>query len=77
MNDAVKTIPDAILRLQTGNIAIYIDNEVTHPEGNGRDEFLRDKIELQGWKVLPIRWKNDSQEERQRAKETIREFLRW
>jgi len=74
---AVKTTPDAIFQLRNGQmIAIYIDNEATHPEGNGRDEFLRSKIEQQGWKILPVRWKNDSGEERQRAKEQIREFLK-
>jgi transposase len=73
----VKTRPDAVLRLQKANIAIYIDNEATHPEGNGRDEFLRDKIEAQGWKVLPLRWKNDTEKERQQAKEQVREFLKW
>jgi hypothetical protein len=73
----VKTRPDAILRLQKSNIAIYIDNEATHPEGNGRDEFLRSKIEAQGWKVLPLRWKNDTEKERQQAKEQVKEFLKW
>lgn len=73
-----KTIPDAILKLKDKTIAVYIDNVATHEEGNERDEFLRSTLEkLYGFKVCVVQYKNDSAEERQRAKETIKEFLRW
>jgi hypothetical protein len=76
---AVPTKPDGIIKLKNGRkIAIYIDNEATHPEGNGRDEFLRGNIEKQGWEILPIRYRNgDSKEELQKGKEMVREFLKW
>ena len=73
----VKTIPDAVLRVRNKQFAIYIDNEVTHPKGNGRDEFLREKIKAQNWEIVPIRYKGDTKEERLRARQEIREALRW
>jgi len=73
-----KTVPDAILKLRDRTVAIYIDNVATHEEGNERDEFLRSSLEkLYGFDVCVVQYKNDSAEERQRAKETIKEFLRW
>ncbi|MCJ7424756.1 hypothetical protein MUP01_10890 [Candidatus Bathyarchaeota archaeon] len=73
-----KTIPDAILKLKDRTIAIYIDCAATHKEGNERDEWLRGQLErLYDVKVLPIQYKTDTKEEVQRAKEQIREFLKW
>jgi len=74
-----KTIPDAILKLKDRTIAIYIDNVATHEEGDEQDEFLRSRLEKLHPEihVCVVQYKNDSAEERQRAKETIREFLKW
>jgi hypothetical protein len=73
-----KTTPDAVLKLKDRTIAIYIDNLATHQEGNERDDWLRGQLEkLYNVKVLPIRYKADTKEEVQRAKEQIREFLKW
>jgi transposase len=73
-----KTVPDAILKLKDRTIAIYIDNVETHKEGNERDEWLRGLLEkLYNVKVCPIRYRADTKEEVQRAKETVREFLKW
>jgi len=73
-----KTVPDAILKLKDRTIAIYIDSEATHSEGDERDEFLRGSLKkLYGLDVLAVRYKSDSAEARQNAKEQIREFLKW
>jgi hypothetical protein len=73
-----KTVPDAILKLKDRTVAIYIDNVATHEEGDERDEFLRSTLEkLYDFEICVVQYKNDSAEERQRAKETIKEFLRW
>jgi hypothetical protein len=73
-----KTTPDAVLKLKDRTIAIYIDNEATHREGNERDEWLRGLLEkLYNVKVCPIRYRADTKEEVQRAKETVKEFLKW
>lgn len=73
-----KTIPDAILKLKDRTIAIYIDCVATHKEGNEQDEWLRGQLErLYDVKVLPIQYKADTKEEVQRAKEQIKEFLKW
>jgi hypothetical protein len=74
-----KTVPDAILKLKDRTIAIYIDNVATHEEGDERDEFLRSRLEKLHPEihVCVVQYKNDSVEERQRAKETIKEFLKW
>lgn len=73
-----KTIPDAILKLKNRTVAIYIDNVATHEEGDERDEFLRGKLEqFYGFEICPIRYKCDSQEEKEKAKHMIKEFLKW
>ena len=74
-----KTVPDATLKLKDRTIAIYIDNVATHQEGDERDEFLRSRLEKLHPEihVCVVQYKNDSAEERQRAKETIKEFLKW
>lgn len=74
-----KTVPDATLKLKDRTIAIYIDNAATHQEGDETDEFLRSRLEKLHPEihVCVVQYKNDSAEERQRAKQTIREYLKW
>jgi hypothetical protein len=74
-----KTVPDATLKLKDRIIAIYIDNVATHEEGDEQDEFLRSRLEKlhPEIQVCVVQYKSDSAEERQRAKEKIKEFLRW
>jgi len=74
-----KTVPDATLKLKDRTIAIYIDNVATHEEGDEQDEFLRSRLEKlhPEIQVCVVQYKSDSAEERQRAKETIKEFLKW
>jgi hypothetical protein len=73
-----KTVPDAVLKLKDRTVAIYIDNVATHEEGNERDEWLRSQLEkLYGFDICVVQYKSDSQEEREKAKETIREYQRW
>jgi len=74
-----KTVPDATLKLKDRTIAIYIDNVATHEEGDEQDEFLRSRLEKlhPEIQVCVVQYKSDSAEERQRAKETIREFVKW
>jgi hypothetical protein len=74
-----KTVPDAVIPRKTGKpIAIYIDNIATHEEGNERDEFLRSRLEkLYDVEICVVQYRANTREEREKAKEQIREMLKW
>ena len=75
----VKTIPDGILHRKAGKpLAIYIDSVETHPEGNETDDFCRTKLKkFYGFDICEVRYESDTKEERQHAKDKIKEFLKW